>query len=257
MPTGPVARPWQRFLRFSVRGLFVLVLVIGSWLGWIVQSARTQREAVAAIKGAGGSVDYDRDWNDRKSIPGGLLWLVDFIGVDYFGHVTEVSFLSTATDTTIVQGAGVSHLGTLNGSSVADAGLAYLKGLTKLSDLNLFGTQVTDAGLAHLKGLTELSELNLLGTWVTDIGLAHLKRLTNLSSLNLTNTQVTDAGLAHLKGLTKLSSLNLNVTFVTDAGLVHLKGLTNLSKLELYGTLVTDAGAKELQHALPKLRIMR
>ena len=28
--------PWRRFLLFSVRGLIVLVLVIGAGLGWIV-----------------------------------------------------------------------------------------------------------------------------------------------------------------------------------------------------------------------------
>ena len=50
MPAVPVARPWRRFLRFSVRGLIVLVLVIGVWLGWLVRSARIQREAVAAIR---------------------------------------------------------------------------------------------------------------------------------------------------------------------------------------------------------------
>ena len=42
-------------------------------------------------------------------------------------------------------------------SSLSDAGLAHLKGLTKLSHLDLTDTQVTDAGLVHLKGLTKLS----------------------------------------------------------------------------------------------------
>ena len=50
----PVSRPWRRFLRFSVRGMIVVVLVIGGWLGWLVRSARIQREAVAAIEEAGG-----------------------------------------------------------------------------------------------------------------------------------------------------------------------------------------------------------
>jgi hypothetical protein len=56
MSAGTDARPWQRFLRFSVRGLIVVVLVIGVWLGWLVRSARIQREAVAAIRIAGGNV---------------------------------------------------------------------------------------------------------------------------------------------------------------------------------------------------------
>jgi hypothetical protein len=55
----PVSHPWRRFLRFSVRGMIVLVLVIGAGLGWIVRNAHIQRDAVAAIKSAGGRVYYD------------------------------------------------------------------------------------------------------------------------------------------------------------------------------------------------------
>ncbi len=54
----PITRPWRRFLRFSVRGMIALVLLIGGWLGWIVRDASVQREAVAAIKRAGGLPVY-------------------------------------------------------------------------------------------------------------------------------------------------------------------------------------------------------
>jgi hypothetical protein len=36
-----------------------------------------------------------------------------------------------------------------------------------------------------------------------------------------------------------------------------LKGLSHLSNLGLRGTKVTEAGAKELQRALPKLKVIR
>jgi hypothetical protein len=55
----PLSRRWRRFVRFSARGLIVLVIVIGSGLGWAVRSARIQREAVTAIQNAGGVVFYD------------------------------------------------------------------------------------------------------------------------------------------------------------------------------------------------------
>jgi hypothetical protein len=50
---------WRRFLRFGVRGLVVLVLVIGAGLGWVVRQIHIHRDAVAAIKHAEGSVKYD------------------------------------------------------------------------------------------------------------------------------------------------------------------------------------------------------
>jgi hypothetical protein len=35
MLDAPVAHPWRRFVRLSVRGLIVLVLVIGAGLAWL------------------------------------------------------------------------------------------------------------------------------------------------------------------------------------------------------------------------------
>jgi internalin A len=274
----PVARPWQRFLRLSVRALIVVVLVIGAGLGWLVRSARIQRDAVAAITAAGGSVEYDWERRNGRKIAGGKLWaprqLVELLGVDYFAHVTCVTFApnSTPTHATIEQvgrlteleelifmvsavgDADLVHLKGLGKLSslflgvnpVTDAGLAQLSGLTDLSSLNINDTLITDAGMVYLKGLTKLTSLDLLHTYVTDAGVSHLKGLSNLSYLNLSGTLVTDAGLAHLKGLTRLSKLDLGATHVTDAGMVYLKGLSNLSDLCLSGTLVTDAGLVHL-----------
>jgi len=87
------------------------VLLIGAGLGWLVRSAHVQRDAVAAIRRAGGSVSYDWEWNNGKSVPGGKpwapKWLVDLIGVDYFAHVTSVRLKPALTDEAIEE---VGHL---------------------------------------------------------------------------------------------------------------------------------------------------
>ena len=57
--------------------------------------------------------------------------------------------------------------------------------------------------------------------------------------------------------MTKLQELTLSQSKVTDAGLAHLKGLTNLQAIYLGDSKVTDAGVKELQEALPKVKISR
>jgi hypothetical protein len=179
---GPVSRLWRRYLRFSVRGLIFFVLVIGAVLGWVVHEARVQRDAVAAIEKAGGWVSYD--WGrDGKSIPGGQpwapRWLVDLIGIHYFGQVTAVGLASSSTaDATLAQVGRLTGLRflTLPGSNVTDAGLVHLKQLTKLSRLDLRDTQVSDAGLAHLTGLTKLTRVYLFGAKVTDSGVNELKR---------------------------------------------------------------------------------
>jgi hypothetical protein len=79
---------WPR-LRLSVRALMILVLLLGGGLGWIERSARIQRDAVAAIERTGAGDVYD--WQLRngthnpKGKPWAPRWLVDRLGVDYFG----------------------------------------------------------------------------------------------------------------------------------------------------------------------------
>jgi hypothetical protein len=201
------SRRWRGYLRFSVRGLIVLVLLIGAGLGWIVRSAHVQRAAVAAIKNARGSVTYDWEWRNGNYLMGGTpwapRWLVDKIGVDYFGHVTSVSIWSS--------------------SPATDTAIEHLGNFSRLELLGLTSGSVDDADLAHLHGLTELVHLDLSGTQVNGAGLVNLKRMTKLSYLSLADTHVSDAGLVHLTGLTKLSYVGLARTQVTDAGIKKLK----------------------------------
>ena len=96
MSAEPVSRPWRRFLRFSVRGLIIIVLVIGGWLGWIVRSARIQRDAVAAIAKTEGVVSYHL--NTATSVSWWPTWLVDRLGIDYFDHFDNVAFLNACSD---------------------------------------------------------------------------------------------------------------------------------------------------------------
>jgi hypothetical protein len=246
MLAGPASHPWRRFLRFSVRGLIVLVLAIGAGLGWIVRSAHVQRDAVAAIQKAGGLVLYDSEWSGGYYLLGGESWppgwLADLVGVDYFVHVKSVWMYSSLTPTD---------------ATTADATIAAIGRLARLKHLRLDHSSLSDSGLAHLKGLTNLSGLDLSETQVSDAGLAHLEGLTNLSLLAVSGTHITSAGLVHLNGLTNLKFLLLPNTRVTDAGLAHLKGLTNLSSVDLLGTDVTGAGVEELKQALPSLTVLR
>jgi Leucine-rich repeat (LRR) protein len=159
----------------------------------------------------------------------------------------------------------------LSGKRVTDAGLARLKGLTKLQVLLIPNSGVTGKGLEHLKAMTDLRQLNLFCTPVDDAGLLHLKGMSNLERLTLSGTKFTDKGLAaiaglrrlqdlaidfsgltgeglvHVKDLTELRRLDLSQTAVNDAGLAHLAGLTRLSNLNLTSTKVTDAGLAHLK----------
>ena len=104
-PPRPRPRPWwrPRPIRISVRALMVLVLVVGGGLGLVVHRAEVQRDAVAAIERAGGSVKYEREWNTSYGRPNPAIapsrWLLDRLGPDYFEHVVAVYLTNEAVVT--------------------------------------------------------------------------------------------------------------------------------------------------------------
>jgi hypothetical protein len=124
-------------------------------------------------------------------------------------------------------------------------------------DFHLGGTALTDEGLAHVKVLPKVVQLDLKDTQITDAGLANLAAIATLNKLHLEKTKVTDAGLVHLKDLGNLEYLNLYGTTVTDAGMEHLKGLKNLKKLYVWQSQVTDAGIAKLKESLPAVTVVK
>jgi hypothetical protein len=181
----PAPRSGLRFFRFNVRGLLLLILIIGCGLGWLAQVIRTgnvQRRAVAAINQAGGWVVYDTEWdagqNPSAWKPRWPKWLVDRLGIDYFANVVFLNLHDRGTDLVLEQVARLPDLKQLHrpGFAVTDNGLAHLARSRNLQLLSLDDTQVTDAGLMHLKGLTGLRWLKVSRTKVTDAGVSELRK---------------------------------------------------------------------------------
>ena len=244
-----------------MRGLIVLVVLVGGIPGWMVNQAHVQRDAVAAIRRANGDVEYDL--NPNRS-PWWLRWLADRLGVDYVSHVTLVILVGVGPDGPST-GAELDHVVHLKRieqlelweSSVNDARLADLGGLTRLRTLGLHKTRVGDKGLANLKGLPALRCCGSTGAGGDRRRVGTPEGPDRSGSPVVWKTAITDAGLVHLKGLINLKRLILADTQITDAGLVHLRGLKRLQELEVSNTRVTDTALRELQRALPNLRISR
>lgn len=90
---------------------------------------------------------------------------------------------------------------TLQGHDFSDAGLRSLGAATSLQSLWVGngGGRITDAGLAALRSLTNLTELEVQHCAITDAGLQPLKEMRQLRRLYLDGTQVTPAGVAALQ----------------------------------------------------------
>ena len=92
----------RRWLQFSLRTAFVLLTIGCLWLGWKVNRAGEQREAVEAIEALGGAVLYDwmlvEDSQEIKSRPvdeqrpRGPDQLRQLLGDDFFQHVEVGQF---------------------------------------------------------------------------------------------------------------------------------------------------------------------
>ncbi|MEI8376184.1 MAG: SUMF1/EgtB/PvdO family nonheme iron enzyme [Planctomycetota bacterium] len=178
-----------------------------------------------------------------KDLPG----LITLMARD--GEVTDVGLAN-------LEGAASILMLSLQGNkNITGAGLAHLRRLTDLRNLNLSHTGVDDMGLESLKQMKQLLSLNLSETQVTDCGLENLKQMKGLHHLDLSDTQVTDRGLQRLSDLTKIHSLKLNRIGITDTGLVHLNRMKEIRELTFRGTKVTSAGVKPLQELNPWINI--
>ena len=88
----------RRRLRFSLRAMILVILVIGIWLGWQVNRAREQREAVAAVRRYGGEVHYEHEFFDGKLKSGRTdwapRWLRQLVGDEFFRQVRQVRLVN-------------------------------------------------------------------------------------------------------------------------------------------------------------------
>jgi hypothetical protein len=249
----------RRWLRVSIRALMALVLTIACALGWIVNRAHVQRNAVVAVRKSGGTVLYDfehrRGPGPRPGLRSWQRLIANAVGVDFVSSVTliwmPVSRSKADCKIILARLRDFDRLEYLNlsGRWVEDDALASLRGQHRLRSLVLQHTRITEAGLAHLEGLTGLRKLYISGD-ISDLGLAHVAMLTSLDQLRLNNTQITDAGLRHLRALPNLKCLALEHTQVTDASIPELKRLVGLSRLSLHRTEITTDGIGELKKSL-------
>ncbi len=249
-PSAPT-RSRRRWLRLSLRGLMVLVLVFAAGLGYVVHLAHVQREAVAAIRRTGGYASYG--WHDLRATdayPTGEMtyfppWMSDYLapevrervlawlGPDYFGAVSGV---------TLGEGDG------FGGNNIGEAEMAHVARLRRLAAFWIGSPRLGKAEIKYLAGLTDLTEIVYMGTAAdSDASLADLSRLTKLRSLSLNVPTLVDADLAALRNLANLKHPSIVGPLLTDAGLAHLRGLVGLKELRIVNTPITTAGLAHLR----------
>lgn len=210
------------FLRFSLRGLLLVVTALAISLGWYASRVQSQRSAVAAIRARGGAVWYDCEVNaafftDPQARPAEPRWLIDLLGPDWFHQVAVVDMNSS------------------RGRGISDANLEPLTRLRGLKKVVLRDTrEVTATGVQSLGRIPSLEWLYLNRPEVAAADLRPLRDLPRLSYLAI-STPLGDAGLREFAQFPALSELELDSTGITDDGLRQLKSLPTLQRLKLLG----------------------
>ena len=247
-------------IRFSVRGLLAIVLVVSLVLGGLVVPYLGYRRQIDGLKPYNANLTIQPCWQAR------------LIGDTRTGPIIAASF-----------------------QTIDDAGLVLVSRLADLEELEIeeFHNCIrikeifkpTNAGLAHLKSLGKLRRLSLDPDWLTVEGFRHVGKLVHLEELALTQSvyhegraRPTGDGLASLKSLSQLRKISLSPYWATDevinevgqlvqleqleitiplpceecskpttASLAPLKSLKNLRQLGIYGTGLTDDGLDDVR----------
>jgi len=273
-------------IRFSLRSLLVIVLLICSWLGLVVHRDREMKQhqaAVLCVVRHGGCVEYQsgRSGANPYYLFPEETWLRKLFPQWKRDRVTSVTFqrADQRFGTTIRGTKGIAwidpdwslesmlELGraiqsfpalrrlSFNKTPLPRHGLRCIEGLTHLESLNLSETRITSADVAHLRELVNLEYLNLRRTRIDNDCLAHLKGIRKLKILLLGSTRIGDDGVTHLTQIPSLEVLSLSNTHLTDDGLVQLAACKHLRELRIDHTAVTDAGLHRLQ-AMQNLRLL-
>jgi hypothetical protein len=144
----------------------------------------------------------------------------------------------------------------LRGTSISDEGVAELRVLWQLTDLDLSDTAITNRALAPLKDLKRLYRLDLSGTHINDDGSDDLVGLKRVADLNLAETDVTDRCLSSLASMRSLRHLSLRGTLVSAKEWTTLTRFTQLESLDLRQTSFTASDAERLAVELPRAQIL-
>jgi hypothetical protein len=262
-------RSWRRF---TLRGLFLVVLAAAVFCGWVAYQARLLKKQYAWFK-------YHPNVT-LKPLSNEWFWrpLVGDAAVTVRRIVIGRELDAKTFDW--VKGWTEAEALLLGGRHITDQSLRFVRGLDQLTFLALENTAVTDEGtrhLAHLRGLKglyvchdrdgliaspditdaalsnlvqgkNLDEFGVTGP-ITDEGLLMIvSHCPNLVSLRLEGSRITNKGVAALLRLKKLSHLSLTDSpFIDDADDRELAAVSRLRQVSLEGTRVTRQGAAALR----------
>jgi hypothetical protein len=132
-----------------------------------MEQKRNEREAVDAIRAAGGMVRYDYQYDPSgkpqpNALPNGPDWLRGLLGNDFFSEVDSVYVYDQRRCREILSGP--------------------IQTLTNLRRLHLISAGISDDNLDFVAHLSHLKTLDVRGYKVTDLGQAKICKFARIAN---------------------------------------------------------------------------
>ena len=219
-------------IRFSIRTLFLVALILGvagGWLGAKRLESKKRRLAISTLSDVlvkGGYLNSVADETNSQ-------WMrfrtrgMETIEFDHSSFEIP-RWITTITGPECFQ---------------------------SVSRINLSGFPVTDNDITKISHLRETKSLDLQRTMIGDAGVAAFGKLKSLKFICLGQSKITDKGLECLSKHQHLTTVVLWKNDISDEGIRHLANIRGLKKLNVCATKVTDTGVAKLQDALPECEI--
>jgi hypothetical protein len=190
----------------------------------------------AAIAALAGKPSLSRVLVGARMTDAGVARLRDFPALAAPG--ARDAFLAVSSARALTDDA-LTAIGSLNGVIALDL------------HMSAFGSpHYTARGVAHLKGMTSLEELNFHGALATDDVLAEIAAIPRLRWLHCQDPVSGDEGFVALGRCTRLESIASRVCRrMTDVGFAAIAGLPRLQRLALGGPRISDGAMAHLADA--------
>jgi hypothetical protein len=234
----PIGR--RRWLRYSLRGLFGLVLLVavGSWWTRVnLDQFAAEHEAIEHLRKTGGRI---------QTVPAAPQWFWKLFPkqiarqCEHAVYADLNSMKPLPRDADLAMAGRLTHLNTLivRGKLITDEGCSHCRGLTRLRVLWIIGPSdasppITWRGVECFLGASGLKQLQLCGPSIGDEEMEVVARFRQLEELLLATTQVGDSGLRWITALKGIQGLNLPRT-VSRRGLRRLSELPNLCNVRCW-----------------------
>lgn len=258
-PTEKKARPKRSWLRFSMRGLLLLIFVLAVTMTWLANHWSQHRieaeiaERIGAAKGIALTYEIGGRFNDQRSEmeQSRRDWIKWAVGDDAFDRIYDVSFFEEAGEFEFLvpELAKLESLENLyiRSEKLSPQSIDITGKLPKLTNLSLHVETLTPEQLRQLSSLKNLKSLELPYE-ATDEHLAELRHFPKLEELKISGPHITSDGLRALIPITSLRSLEIgNRETLSPMDAQQLAQLTQLESLSLWCDIDEEALAKIAQ----------